>query len=256
MAHYLATDGSPFTDRDAAAFKAERMSIESGSCFEVVAITGGFAVANRTSDRDKSDESPVPSERSVPMDASSAEPGNNVVQPFVISLRPAWRAQFAGILMLLLGALLFISPDWPIAAVSVEAMDAINAQLPRLWDDLALFGMTLFVFGLIRIVWKRYYQRSVITHEGVMQSVGIIFNRRLSEVDMSNIHVVDVRQPNILYMLLNVGTVELSTPGSSGADVAIVDIAAPRRLAAFIRGQVNDVRRHRQTSRTNRGSPA
>jgi len=56
--------------------------------------------------------------------------------------------------------------------------------------------------------------------------------------------VVDVRQPNILYMLLNLGTVELSTPGSSGADVAIVDVVAPRRLAAFVRDQVSRVRRH------------
>lgn len=244
MAHYLATDGSPFTDRDAAEFKAERMSVESGSCFEVVAVTGGFAVANRASDCNESGEASIPSVEPAQVVVSSAERSDEVVQPFVLSLRPAWRAQFAGLLMMMLGALLFIAPTWPLAIISVETLDSVNAQWPRLWDDAVLLGVALLIFGLIRTLWGRYYQRSVITNEGVMQSVGIIFNRRLSEVDMNNVHVVDVRQPNILYMLLNLGTVELSTPGSSGADVAIVDVVAPRRLAAFVRDQVSRVRRH------------
>jgi membrane protein YdbS with pleckstrin-like domain len=248
MAYYLAADGSPFTDRDAAEFKAERMSAEAGSCFEVIAVDGGFAVANHASDCDESAETSKTSAEPVQSLLSSPEQGNEVVQPFVLSLRPAWRAQFAGILMMILGALLFIAPAWPLALVPIETLDSVNAQWPRLWDDIALLGMVLFTFGLTRTLWRRYYQRSVITNDGVMQSVGIIFNRRLSEVDMSNVHVVDVRQPHILHMLLNLGTVELSTPGSSGADVAIVDVVAPRRLAAFVRDQVSRVRRHHQNT--------
>lgn len=44
MTQYFANTGLPFTDRDAAELKAERMTEESGIAFDVVTVDGGYAL--------------------------------------------------------------------------------------------------------------------------------------------------------------------------------------------------------------------
>lgn len=242
VTRYLAANGRPFSDPDAATFKANRMSEESGDDFHVVEIGGGYAVEPRqttsTASGNGADQQQVAASSNDIIDEATINQ-TAAAGSFIVTLRPAWRAQVLGFLMILLGAVLVIAPTWPIALFSTEAVYAVNGSLPGLWDDITLLGFLITLIGLGTILWKRYYQHSVITNVRVMQSVGILFNRHVSEIDMANIHVVDVKQPNLLHMILNIGTVELSTPGSGGADVAIVDIVSPRRVAAFVRGLVD-----------------
>lgn len=247
MTHYLAANGHPFTDQDAASVKAERMSAESGEPFDVIAVEGGFVIESSVA------TAPGPPGLALPTNHAAQAV---VDQPFVVSLRPAWRAQIIGFFVGFLGMLLLIAPTWPIALFSMGAVVSVNERMPGLWDDIALLGIALFVIGLGTVLWRRYYQKSVITNQGVMQSVGIIISRRVSQVAMTNIHVVDVKQPNLIYMLMNLGTIELSTPGSSGADVAIVDVVSPKRVAAFIRERIERARLQRQDNSSSQRNPS
>lgn len=248
MTLYLAANGQPFTDPDAAAYKADRMKAESGERFQVVPTDGGYAVQPKDAPNgidqareDLATDSPThqfpPGEAAPPEPEPIPEP-TAVEQPFVVTLRPAWRAQITGFALMLLGALLVIAPTWPVAIFSIEAVYELNARLPGIWDDIALLGFALCFIGIVVVLFRRYWQKSVITNDGVMQSVGILILSNVSHIDMANVHVVDVKKPNLVHILLNLGTVELSTPGSSGADVAIVDVVAPQKLATFIRERV------------------
>ena len=239
MTQYLADTGLPFTDRDAAEFKAERMSEESGVAFDVVVVDGGYALEPFPGDLEARADAVAFLDEALQQHAQAPDDNGVDEYSFVLSLRPAWRAQYAGFSVMLLGLLLMIAPTWPIALFSMEAVSTINGRFPSLWDDIALLGIALALFGAGTVLWRRFYQHSVVTYLRVMQSVGIVFNRHVSEISMANIHVVNVKQPHLVHMLLNIGTVELSTPGSSGADVAIVDVAAPRRIATFVRELVD-----------------
>lgn len=247
MTQYLAANGLPFTDRDAAEFKAQRMRDESGAAFEIITVEGGFAIEDCPADVAAQTSNRL---ETAPQNEPAMDRSATVEQPFVVSLRPAWRAQFMGLFLTLLGLVLMIAPTWPVASFSSDAVYAVNSRIPGLWEQIRLIGIAIVVTGIGMTLWRRYYQHSVITNVGVMQSVGILFNRHISEIDMANIHVVDVKQPHLVHMLMNLGTVELSTPGSSGADVAIVDVVAPRRVAAFVREQVARTRAHHQNHRT------
>ena len=247
MTQYLAANGLPFSDRDAAEFKAQRVRDESGAAFEIVTVEGGFVVEDCPVDLAAHCKASN-CMQTAPQNEPAMDRSATVEQPFVLSLRPAWRAQFVGLFLTLLGLVLMIAPAWPVAWFSSDAVYAINSRIPGLWDQIRLIGVAIVVTGIGMTLWRRYYQRSVITNVGVMQSVGILFNRHISEIDMANIHVVNVKQPHLVHMLMNLGTVELSTPGSSGADVAIVDVVAPRRVAAFVREQVARTRAYQRST--------
>lgn len=244
MNQYLADTGLPFTDRDAAQLKADTMFEESGIPMGVIAVSGGFALEPLPVGTEPDEDTEILLQEAlldyarVPDDVDAADEA----LAFVMTLRPAWRAQYTGFSLMLLGLLLMIAPTWPIAVFSAEAVATVNAQWPSLWELNVQLGVALALVGVGAVLWRRYYQHSVIGCLGAMQSVGIIFNRHVSEIAWTHVQVIDVKQPHLLNMLLNFGTVELSTPGSSGADVAIVNVAAPRRLAAFIREQVDLVR--------------
>lgn len=248
MTLYLAAGGQPFSDPDAAAFKADRMHQESGGQFQVVAIDGGYAVEPQPLTDGClgkiDDRAPATGRHGIA--ASPSDLRNNASldqtaqteEPFIFTLRPAWRAQLGGFCFMLIGSLLVVAPTWPIALFSEEAVYAINSRFPAIWDNVALSGFAFCLIGIVVVLVRRYWQKSVITNDSVMQSVGILIFSHVSHIDMANVHVVDMRKPNLAHILLNLGTVELSTPGSAGADVAIVDVVSPKRLATFIRERV------------------
>lgn len=258
MTLYLAANGQPFTDPDAAAFKADRMSAESGGRFHVVSFEGGYAVeperpANTV--RGNGDDPVQVAARDdiedLPHDTTNAASTDSVAHaelPFFVTLRPAWRAQLVGFFLIFLGGILVIAPTRPVAVFSADAVIALNHRFPGVWDDIALGGLALCFIGVFVVLLRRYWRKSVISNDGVMQSVGILIFSHVSHIDMANVHVVDVRRPNLLHILLNLGTVELSTPGSAGADVAIVDVVAPKKLAAFIRERVALAQSRRQSA--------
>jgi len=248
MTLYLAANGQPFTDPDAAAFKADRMSSESGGRFRVVSIEGGYAVEPEHAANNLLGTGDDPAQEAArddieavpdgPGKSATTDPTAQAERPFFLTLRPAWRAQLVGFFLIFLGGTLVIAPTWPIALFSAHAVIALNHRFPGAWDDIALGGLALCFIGIFVALLRRYWRKSVISNDGVMQSVGILIFSHVSHIDMANVHVVDVRRPNLLHILLNLGTVELSTPGSAGADVAIVDVVAPKKLAAFIRERV------------------
>ncbi|MBT8427496.1 MAG: hypothetical protein KJO02_05650, partial [Erythrobacter sp.] len=106
MTLYLAANGHPFTDPDAAAFKADRMSAESGGRFHVVSFEGGYAVepehaaSNVLGNRDDPAQVAAPDDiEALPHDTvKEATPGPTAQaeRPFFVTLRPAWRAQLVG----------------------------------------------------------------------------------------------------------------------------------------------------------------
>lgn len=258
MTLYLAANGQPFTDPDAAAFKADRMSAESGGRFHVVSFEGGYAVepehTANTALSNGDDPAQVAARDDIqalpdnPAKEVTPDPTAQTERPFFVTLRPAWRAQLVGFFLIFLGSILVIAPTWPVALFSADAVIALNHRLPGVWDDVALGGLALCLIGIFVVLLQRYWRKSVISNDGVMQSVGILIFSHVSHIDMANVHVVDVRRPNLLHILLNLGTVELSTPGSAGADVAIVDVVAPIKLAAFIRERVALAQSRRQSA--------
>lgn len=149
---------------------------------------------------------------------------------------------------MLIGATLIVAPTWPVALFSADSVFAINTRFPAAWDYISLTGFASCLVGIVTVLVRRYWQKSVITNDGVMQSVGILIFSHVSHIDMANVHVVDIRKPNLAHILLNLGTVELSTPGSAGADVAIVDVVSPKRVARFIRERVAINKSRRQSS--------
>lgn len=238
MTQFFAANGQPFTDRDAAEYKAGKMSLESGEHFEIVPVDGGYAVQPS----DTVSALPV-----VPAGAANDGPAatnarsTDQLKPFVHVIRPAWRSQIASFFVVGLGVLLMIAPTWPIALFSMEAMYEVNEAMPGIWQDISLLGFALAAIGLVVAGFRRYWRKSILTNTSLTQSTGILLFKQNSIIDLSRVHVVQVKKPNLLHMMLNLGTVELSTPGSSGEDASIVDVVAPTKLADFVRRLMQDV---------------
>ncbi|MEL6963719.1 MAG: PH domain-containing protein [Pseudomonadota bacterium] len=211
------------------------MSLESGEHFEVVSIEGGFAV--QPADTDVSQ-----SLNPTSLDAGETEKTKRGrTAPFVHVIRPAWRSQVASFFVVGIGFLLMIAPTWPIALFSMEAMYQINESMPGIWQDISFLGFALVLVGLIVAWFRRYWRKSILTNTSLTQSTGIMFFRSTSVIELRNVHVVQVNKPNLVHMLLNLGTVELSTPGSAADDASIVDVVSPQKLADFVRRLMHDV---------------
>ncbi|MEM6483896.1 MAG: PH domain-containing protein [Pseudomonadota bacterium] len=236
MTQFLAANGQPFTDMDAAEYKAGKMSLESGEQFEVVPVEGGFAVQPA----DTVTSLPVLPGAIAPAGPMSSRSGSKS-PPFVRVIRPAWRSQVVSFFVVVIGAFLMAAPTWPIALFSMDAMYQVNESMPGLWQDIQFLGFALVLIGVAVGLFRRYWRKSILTNSSLTQSTGLLLFKNTSVIELRNVHVVQVNKPNLIHMLLNLGTVELSTPGSAADDASIVDVAAPQKLAEFVRRLMQDV---------------
>lgn len=250
--YILSVSGRPFSDRDAARIKRDRLADELGAeaLLDVVPHPqGGFAVrylSTAVSDTQRMipgltvskhdaqragvvTESVADSES-----ATDAVSETNSEYPECFVLNPAPRAFLVQHVLALVGLGLIVMPQ--------QLFLLIGLNLPRS-ETLAtvillmvvVAGAMLLLLSFTRFFWTYAANTYRVDREGVEQTCWYFergrMRRRTPRVNFSHLRTVDVNQ-TAFQMLLGVGTVKIAAGGTDTYEIELHYVAWPRRLQA------------------------
>ena len=268
---FLAADGRPFRDVDAALFKSRRLAAEAGEPFEVIAVAGGFVVvpefeqspallpSTPASLPPRAAHSPKqPKSAAVPSDTKEIDsltldqlpeghPARKYGLPLYKSvlaqtrkpLRQAWRSQLPLLIVAAVGLLVFLFPG---ALVQLTAQPGSAGKLasPTFTKGIGLAGLALCAFVLGKVLWIRITHRYHLGSNYVKAESGLVA-RRSTKLVYGTILATDAHQ-SVLGRLLNFGTVELSCAGADGNEILIENVYAPEIVQAVIEARIMAMR--------------
>jgi len=220
----VAADGKPFTEPAAAQIKAETLSRELGGQYQVYRHPqGGYYVSKRV-------------EVDLPPCADAA----------TIVTYPALRSFVKELLLLATGMLVFAWPQGSIAwAEALLARTGLSA--PGVYQVVAVLSWVIHyaaavvvLWALLAILFSMLANRYVLTAEYVESQYGIIA-RRTARVELGAIRTINLKQ-GIIDRLLNTGTLQFSSAGTSGVDVVFARVASPRDLERQVDSRRNQGR--------------
>lgn len=140
----------------------------------------------------------------------------------------AWRSELWGIILFFLFAIctVWLSKKLPNSIIIGELFSTtsytVTLKLPLLW----LFPF----FTLIVIAWRIYDVRYVVDPKGIESLIGrISLQQRITRIRYEDIRSVETEQ-SLIERALNVGTVLVGTSGTSGVEIAMKGIAAPKEV--------------------------
>ena len=147
---------------------------------------------------------------------------------------PALRSFIKELLLLAAGTLVFAWPQGSLAWTEALLARA-DLSAPSLYQVVAVlswvvhYGAAVVVlWALLSVLFSMLANRYVLTAEYVESQYGIIA-RRTARVELSAIRTINLKQ-GIIDRLLNTGTLQFSSAGTSGVDVVFARVASPRDL--------------------------
>lgn len=250
----------PFSDFNAAEHKARQMNVETGDAFWVRALAPEqFVVvaqavgATRARVRDEGDtQDEIDSslyDKPLSQLKLSDFPPNHPVHRCGLNryrryakkgfkFKPAYRSMWPLLLLVVVGFALY---TFPIRALSLLPPDVIEQILragppDKLRVGVQYLGLMLAVVAGLKALWQRHYRRYMLMPGFAKQEEGIIA-RKSTKIAYRNVVNYDVRQGPIA-RLLNYGTLELSSAGSDGAEIAMSNVLAPRLVEIVLEGKM------------------
>ena len=263
----LAPGKVPFSDTDAAFHKARRMQTETGETFAVQQVAGGYVVIPQFS----AELAPDTDERH-PKNVSRTTKSNlfdkNIedltnsdfpedhpihkrgIKPFKALAKPnkkhrqSYRSQLLLAMIGLLGVVAFF---YPVRVLSLLFDETDLADIATIIPEdmfIQIFAytaglLTLIAFG--RILWTRLYYRYVLSNKYAHRTEGLL-KKDQTRIYYQNIRTVEVQQ-GLIGMLLNYGTVELSTAGSDGSEIVFENVANPELMQSVIEHMTMKIKR-------------
>jgi hypothetical protein len=261
---FLAADGKPFRDLDAARYKADALAEQLQTEFEVRAGHGGFIVVavDRPVPIDggatpAAVEEPAPRHRSTAAQilaaADRAEsvdldtltladfPANHPVHRHGLAafkkllnngyrLRPAYRSRAHLLLFAAVCAVIALVPGIVLGGLAPEAAEGLATDPAVAATRVtALFG--LLALGAVgKVLYDRLFYRCQLLRDCAKAEWGIV-SRSSSKLNYVNIQTTDTIQ-TVWGRILNYGTVELSC--ASNDQLLIRDVVAPELVRAAI----------------------
>jgi membrane protein YdbS with pleckstrin-like domain len=272
----VAANGRPFTDRDAAQFKAARLLAETGEPFDVVPVADGFIVVttplpgNRErADRGDAPVSPSPSPPARRRNLLEPEgltlddfPKDHPVHRFGAPgvrryqrmlkknyvLKQAYRSQAPLLVLACVGVLVALVPDPFLRLVlPPESNEAMATLIPAEHVSLVVSALAalfaLFAFG--KIVWMRLFYRYRLLPNYAKSEAGIIA-RKTKKMVYTSILTTDVHQ-SVIGRLLNFGSIELSCAGGDHADIMIDNVFWPELVQSLVEARVWEAKQRLST---------
>lgn len=262
----LAANGRPFRDVDAARFKADRLSSETGEPFEARSLSPDafIVVPLRPLDR----PTPAPSLPSAPTAAahrpavqqSCQPPGPDevtleqlpdghpahkyglqayqaILKQTKKPLRQAWRSQMPLLVVAAFGVLIFLIPGLIAAAVVPPEAGPPSDTMVK---GIGYAGLALAAFAFGKALFVRINHRYYLAPNYVKSEQGIVA-RKSTKMLYQTILSIDVHQ-TVIGRLLNFGSVELSCAGADGAEIMLINMFAPELVQAAIESRMPDSR--------------
>lgn len=250
--YFVAAHGKPFTDRDAAEFKARTLTAELSEPFEAVPHPdGGYVVqpAGPLPIRSPPDpENPWRLTQATPANPLPREEtgaGNKPQPAFAtLTLRPAWRGFWHLFLAAGMGLWFALVPDAVLDALAVLP-DVLQGQALQAATGLVrFFGLGVFSTALACVSFRRLSAHYLATADALQSRYGIV-SRTVVTAMYAHVFSVDVRQ-GVIDRLLDVGTVEVSTAATNDSDVSFRGVARPMALAQEISRRIAYYNEHRR----------
>lgn len=263
----LAPGNVPFSDPDAAFHKARRMQSETGDSFAVQPVAGGFVVIPRHSVDLGGDTDERPAEAISRTTASNMFdkniedltiadfPEDHLVHKRGVKSfkalakrnkkhRQSYRSQ---LLLAMVGLLGVATYFYPVKALSLLFDEAEFADIAAIIPEGVFIQVFAYIAGLValiafgRILWTRLYYRYVLSNKYAHRTEGLL-KKDQTRIYYQNIRTVEVQQ-GLIGMLLNYGTVELSTAGSDGSEIVFENVANPELMQSVIEYMTMKIKR-------------
>jgi hypothetical protein len=270
----VAMNGLPFTDADAAQFKAARLRAETGEEFAVVAVADGFVVVPprpvvgepERVPRSRPEDVATPPTKPPERRKSVLDPEGLVLDDFPKDhpvhkyglpglkryqrmlkknyvLKQAYRSQLPLLVLAFVGALVAVVPDPFLGLVlPPESIEATARLIPAQHLSLGVSGMgaLLALFSLGKIAWVRLFFRYRLLQNYAKSEAGIIA-RKTKKMVWQSVLTTDVHQ-TVIGRLLNFGSIELSCAGGDHADILIDNVYCPELIQALVEARVWEAR--------------
>ncbi|MEI2422308.1 PH domain-containing protein, partial [Arthrospira platensis SPKY2] len=99
-------------------------------------------------------------------------------------------------------------------------------------------GLALAVLALGKLVFQRHYRRYILMPGYAKCEEGIIA-RKSTKIAYVNVVNYDVQQ-NPIARILNYGTIELSSAGSDGSEIRMLDVYSPRVVELVLESRMEE----------------
>lgn len=269
--------GVPFTDFEAAQFKAAHLSAETGDTWWVRALSSSQFVLVCRAAGPPASVSGVGSGNALDMgdDPASQEdfrtkdlddlqlsdfPDGHPVHRFGLSqykrfakrdfkFKPAYRSMWPLFLVAAIGGIVY---GFPMSVITLLPDDALH-QLLTSFDQSALLsgvetlGMVIAAVGLGKVIFERHYRRYFLMPGSVKAEEGIIA-RKSTKIAYLNVVNYDVQQSPIA-RILNYGTLELSSAGSDGSEINMRNLFSPRVVELVLESRMEEARQAGRSKR-------
>jgi membrane protein YdbS with pleckstrin-like domain len=278
----LAAHGGPFTDPDAARFKAALMAAESGGDVEVVEVAGGYALIPHAAPtpvapdgaRSRTRSRPPPSSDSAPLPKAARPRGRSLLDPEGLTLddfpkdhpihhygaaglrryqrmlnknfklKQAFRSQLPLLSGAALGGLVVLVPD---AAVHVLFSPKALATLPSFLtaDHLARAMVAVGALFALFCLGKVVWVRLYYRYlllPNYAKTEAGIVALTQKKMVYTSVITTDLHQ-SVLGRLLNYGSVELSCAAGDHSDLMFRNVYGPALVQALVETRAQDARR-------------
>jgi len=257
--------GLPFTDFEAANYKAVSMVQETGERFLVRALasdqfvvfpersSGSRRDTTRVHSEDESDNE-EPAYLSIPIGELKLQdfPANHPVHKCGLArykrymkkgfkFKPTYRAMLMLLSIIPIGVVGFL---FPVFMLNLLPVDVLTNLVKTVGEEKLIQGVSvglgiLAVVAAGRALWDRHIQRYTLEPSFVKHEEGII-RRESTKTQYLNIQSYDMNQ-SILGRILNYGTIEISSSGSDGAEIRMQNVVAPRLIEVVLEGKIAEV---------------
>lgn len=261
----LALTDVPFTDFDAAQYKAKQISAETGESFYVRAISDKSFVVMADPSHSATATTSLPTDEDLedeidPLDIPVEDlklsdfPEDHAIHNFSIALykrvlkkgyklRESYRSMWLLVSLIPIGALIYF---FPIAALNLLPQ-AMLVEIVKNWTPeqmawaVSKFGMGAAIFSGGYVLYRRMDRRFMFMPAFVKCETGIL-KRHSTKTTYGNIVNYDVNQ-GIVARLFNYGTLELSSAGSDGAEIFVTNVYAPRLVELALERRIDESRK-------------
>lgn len=261
-------DGKPFSDWEAANYKADAMTSQVGDRFIVQAIAKdafvvvpelasatGSAQTRRALQDDESDDRAY---LQIPIDQLTLAdfPPDHPVHRCGLAryrrylkknfkFKPAYRSMLPLLIIIPLGVLTYFYPVSTLNFLPPDVLSNIISSVPpeKLAAGTSIFGGLLAAFAFGRVVWQRNFRRYMLMPGFAKYEEGIL-KRKSTKIAYLNIVNYDVKQ-SVIGRLMNFGTIELSSAGSDGSEIEMHNVLAPRLIEVVLEGKMNEAKKAR-----------
>jgi len=158
----------------------------------------------------------------------------------ILVIRPAWRREWVGILLLAVLVFCIITVELLLSFLTTPLIQIQTTFQKRIdFEFYCRAVLTIIILiTAIRIMFRHYQNKYRITKDGVAHIIGIL--GREERPLLFNKMTFATKKQSVFEYLFNIGTVNLFSSGTDKADVILTGVPSPKKLLDLINSRIDE----------------